>query len=192
MIDYFALLQQARRPWLDTERLKETYRQLTIATHPDRQTQKGAAATSDSDFAHTNEAYRVLLDPKLRLQHLLKLEGMPTSGDIVPETLSDVFLETGTLIQEIDLLLSRSTANTLSKALRQPEILEKRKLAADLLDKLEKMYQSAVKELEALDRLWTSTHKIAPELLALFSKLAFLTRWLAQLEDRQFQLSILA
>jgi uncharacterized protein Yka (UPF0111/DUF47 family) len=110
----------------------------------------------------------------------------------VPETLADLFLETGTLIQEIDRLLSRTTANALSKALREPETLETRRLAAHLLDKLEKMYQSALKELEALDRLWNSTHEIAPELSALSSKLAYLTRWIAQLEERQFQLSILA
>jgi hypothetical protein len=73
----------------------------------------------------------------------------------------------------------------------QSEVLEKRKLAADLVDKLQDIYKSALEELHALDRLWTSTHKIGDELLALSSKLAYLTRWMAQLEERQFQLSIL-
>jgi len=191
MTDYFALLQQPRRPWLNAERLKEKYIQITISTHPDTQKQKPGEASPAVDFASTNEAFRVLVDPKSRLQHLLKLEGMPTGSDIVPDTLADVFLETGTLIQEIDLLISRATGNALSKAMREPEILEKRKLTADLLDKLEKMYQGALKELEDLDRLWTSTHKIEQELAALSSKLAYLTRWLAQLEERKFQLSIL-
>jgi hypothetical protein len=142
-------------------------------------------------FAYINEAFRVLVDPKARLQHLLKLEGIVASADAVPETLGDVFLETGTLIQEIDLLISRTTANSLSKALRQPEILEAKKLAADLLDKLQGIYESALEELRKFDQLWTSTHQIAPELSALSAKLAYLTRWIAQLEERQFQLSIL-
>lgn len=191
MIDYFSLLQQPRRPWLNAEQLKEKYIQLTISMHPDRQTRPLPEQTPTPDFANINNAFRVLVDPKARLQHLLKLEGIATNSDPVPETLGDVFLETGTLLQEIDLLISRTTANTLSKALRQPEILEARKLAADLLDKLQGIYHCALEELQKLDQLWTSTHQIAPELSAVFAKLAYLTRWIAQLEERQFQLSLL-
>lgn len=191
MIDYFSLLQQPRRPWLNAQQLKEKYIQITIAMHPDRQVPQPSNQNSAPDFAYINEAFRVLVDPKARLQHLLKLEGISASADAVPETLGDVFLETGTLIQEIDLLISRTTANNLSKALRQPEILEAKKLAADLLDKLQGIYQRALDELQKLDQLWTSTHQIAPELSAVSAKLAYLTRWIAQLEERQFQLSIL-
>lgn len=191
MIDYFALLQLPRRPLLNVEELKEKYRQLTIDTHPDQQTGPGSKQGLASDFASINEGYRILLDPKLRLQHLLKLEGVAVSADAVPDALADVFLETGTLVQEIDRVLSRTTANALSKALRHPEILETRKLAADLLDKLQAIYHNALEELQKLDQLWISTHQIAPELSALSAKLAYLTRWMAQLEERQFQLSIL-
>lgn len=190
MIDYFSLLQQPRRPWLNAEQLKEKYIRLTILMHPDRQTPQLPEEGPAPDFANINNAFRILVDPKARLQHLLKLEGIATDADSVPETLADVFLETGTLIQEIDLLISRTTANTLSKALRQPEIVEARKLAADLLDKLQGIYHSALEELQKLDQLWPSTHQIAPELSAVSAKLAYLTRWIAQLEERQFQLSI--
>lgn len=191
MIDYFSLLQQPRRPWLNAEQLKDKYIQLTMSMHPDRQTSQPPEQNSTPDFANINNAFRVLVDPKSRLQHLLKLEGIATNSDPVPETLGDVFLETGTLLQEIDLLISRTTANTLSKALRQPEILEAKRLAADLLDKLQGIYNNALEELQKLDQLWNSTHQIAIELTALSAKLAYLTRWIAQLEERQFQLSIL-
>ena len=191
MIDYFSLLQQPRRPWLNAEQLKEKYIQITIAMHPDRPAPPASGKNSAPDFAYINEAFRVLVDPKARLQHLLKLEGIAANSDAVPETLGDVFLETGTLVQEIDLLISRTTANTLSKALRQPEILEAKKLAADMLDKLQGIYQRALDDLKKLDQLWSSTHQIAPELSAVSAKLAYLTRWIAQLEERQFQLSIL-
>ena len=187
MIDYFALLQQPRRPWLDAEKLKETYRRLTIVSHPDRQ----SAAEAPSDFSAINEAYRVLLDPKLRVQHLLKLEGMPTDAGIVPETLSDIFLETGALIQDIHRVLTRTTTTSLSKALMQPEVAEKQKLATDLLEKLHGMYNGALQELQSVDHIWMSSHEIAQELTELSSKLAYLTRWIAQLEERRFQLSIL-
>jgi hypothetical protein len=109
----------------------------------------------------------------------------------VPEQIADVFLEIGTLIQETDRLLARSTTTTaLSKALLRSEILEKQKLTADLLDKLETMYAGALKELKLLDQAWTSTDKVGAGLPALSSRFAYLTRWIAQLKERKFQLSI--
>lgn len=186
MIDYFALLQQPRRPWLDPEKLKEKYYQLTKADHPDR-----PSASPDSDFANVNEAYRVLSDPKLRLQHLLALENVSANASAVPETLSDVFLETGMLIQEIDRLLARSTTNALSKALIKSEITSKQQLAADLLQKLQTMHAAAVNELRSIDKDWDSIDPVALRLAELSSRFAYLTRWIAQLEERKFQLSIL-
>lgn len=191
MIDYFALLQQPRKPWLDPEELKQRYQQLTLASHPDRQSTNTKSADSRTDFTAINEAYRVLLDPKLRLQHLLKLEGIPIDAGMVPETLSDVFLEIGTLIQEIDRLLTKSTYTALSKALLRSELMEKQKLTADLLDKLQTMCERALKELKALDQTWTSNQKVAAELSDLASRFAYLIRWIDQLEERRFQLSIL-
>jgi curved DNA-binding protein CbpA len=186
LVDYFALLQQPRRPWLDPEKLKEKYHQLTKAAHPDR-----PSASPDSDFASINEAYRGLLDPRLRLQHLLALEGIPTTNTgAVPKTLSDVFLDTGTLIQEIDRLLARSTTSKLSKALLQSQVLEKQRLAADLLEKLRSMHEVAIQELQALDRSWVSNPELAPQVSELSSKFAYLSRWITQLEERKFQLSI--
>jgi hypothetical protein len=70
MTDYFALFGEARRAWLDPEKLKEKYFALNRAT------------AADADL---NEAYRVLSDPKLRLHHLLTLDGAElTAGRQVP------------------------------------------------------------------------------------------------------------
>jgi curved DNA-binding protein CbpA len=189
MIDYFALLQQPRRPWLDPEKLKDKYHRLTISAHPDRQTSKVDSA-NQSDFANVNEAYRVLSDPKLRLQHLLALENVPSNTATIPTALSDVFLETGTLIQELDRLLARSTTNALSKALIKSEITSKQELATDLLQKLQIMHAEAVNELRAMDKNWDSIDSVAVQLTELSSRFAYLTRWIAQLEERKFQLSI--
>ena len=74
MTDYFALLGEARRAWLDPEKLKEKYFALNRATAAD---------------AELNEAYRVLSDPKLRLHHLLTLDGAElTASRQVPPTSS--------------------------------------------------------------------------------------------------------
>ena len=37
MIDYFALLDQPRAPWLDPDKLKDSYHQKTLQAHPDAQ-----------------------------------------------------------------------------------------------------------------------------------------------------------
>ena len=37
MIDYFALLDQPRVPWLDLNELKNAYYQKTLQAHPDAQ-----------------------------------------------------------------------------------------------------------------------------------------------------------
>ena len=55
------------------------------------------------------------------------------------------------------------------------------------------MIYPALKELRLLGQAWTSTNKVAAEpsqLPALSSRFAYLTRWITQLKERKFQLSI--
>jgi len=191
MIDYFALLQQPRRPWLDAEELKQKYHQLAAEAHPDRQSVD--SKDPNTDFGRLNDAYRVLLDPKLRLYHLLSSEGISLADEAVPDELGNLFVQTGTFIHEIDRLLkeTKEANNALRKSLLQSEILEKQRRAKDLLDKLNKLYQGALQELQMLDRAWLNDRqRITPALRDLYQRLAYLTRWIAQIEERQFQLSI--
>jgi curved DNA-binding protein CbpA len=189
MIDYFALLQQPRRPWLDAEQLKQKHQQLTLTAHPDRQGSNEPAL----DFAVVNEAYRVLSDPKLRLQHLLSLEGHDPGAQVTPYELTELFAKTGTFVQDIDPLLEklRATNSALSKSLLRPEVLEAQKRAGDILDQLQKLYTNALDELKRLD---ASRHEQAGELIEdltkLYRRFAYLGRWMDQVRERQFQLSI--
>src|SRR6186713_2549567 len=109
MTDYFALLGEARRAWLDPERLKEKYFALNRATAAD---------------AELNEAYRVLSDPKLRLHHLLTLDGAElTASRPVPPSVAELFRNTGTLLREVDqwLLRNKGARSVLARALLEPE-----------------------------------------------------------------------
>ena len=101
MIDYFALLDQPHVPWLDPDKLKDTYHQKTLQAHPDAQTSRPGADTTDAAFTSLNEAYQVLQDPKRRLQHLLSLAGAaPSSTDqTVPKQLHDLFFKIRQLIE---------------------------------------------------------------------------------------------
>ncbi len=194
MIDYFALLQQPRRPWLDPEELKQGYQQMTLASHPDRQGTNTDSADSGTDFTAVNEAYRVLSNPKLRLQHLLNLEGhLPIADESAPGDLMELFAQTGTLVQEIDRLLEklRGTNNVLTASLLRSDILDKQKRAKDLLDNLKALHNDALQELRGLDEAWIDTPQaVVTRLNELYRRLAYLTRWIDQLEERQFQLSI--
>jgi curved DNA-binding protein CbpA len=194
MIDCFALLQQPRRPWVDPEQLKHTYRQLTLASHPDQHTTNANSNDSDADFIAISEAYRVLSNPKLRLQHLLSLEGhLPIADESAPGDLMELFSETGTLVQEIDRLLEqlRGTNNALSASLLRSDILDKQKRAQDLLDKLKQLHNDALQKLRVLDETWLNEPRaVVTQLNELYRRFAYLTRWTDQLEERRFQLSI--
>jgi curved DNA-binding protein CbpA len=189
MTDYFALLQQPRQPWLDLEKIKEKYQQLTLASHPDRQ----RSTERSLDFAEVNEAYRVLSDPKLRLQHLLQLQGFASSGaDFVPNELINLFSEIGTLIAGIDRLLEHSSRaqNALERSLLQSDLLSQQEQTQVLLDRLKRLQQDGLQELRSLNDPWaTAPDTVAMRLGELYRRFAYLTRWINQLEERQFQLS---
>src|SRR5204862_2338470 len=76
MTDYFALLGEARRPWLDTEALKAKFLTLTANVHPDR-VHKAIPAekqTAHQLYTELNAAFNCLRGPKTRLLHLFELE----------------------------------------------------------------------------------------------------------------------
>ena len=190
MIDYFAALQQPRRAWLDPEELKQKYQELTLTSHPDRQRSKEIGP----DFAIINEAYRVLSDPKLRLQHLLNLEGHdPSASQSLPQELVQLFSEIGTFVQDTDGLLERlkSANSALSKSLLQSDILKAQLRAAEVSDQLEELYANALDELRRLDALWDKEREqIVYDLKRLYHRFAYLGHWMDQIQERQFQLSV--
>jgi curved DNA-binding protein CbpA len=195
MIDYFALLDQPRAPWLDPDKLKETYHRKTLQAHPDAQTSRPGADTPETTFTSVNEAYQVLQDPKRRLHHLLSLEGAaPSSADqTVPQQLHDLFPAVGALTQRANLLLEkiRATSNALSRSLLKPQILEVQNEMKEVRAKIQMLSDASLAELRQINSAWA---KNPPEQIAVLSNLyvafAYLTRWSAQLDEMTFQLSL--
>jgi curved DNA-binding protein CbpA len=194
MTDYFALLQQPRRPWLDPEELKQIYHQLTRTSHPDRQTPDLNSSNSDNDFTIINEAYRILTNPKLRLRHLLTLEGRaPIANGAASEELMELFAQIGGLVREIDHLIEklRGSSNSLTQSLVRSDLIEKQARCTDLFVKLNGLYKDAMEELRTLDQLWADqSAKILDQLEKLYLKISYLMRWMDQLAERQFQLAL--
>lgn len=193
MTDYFALLRQPRRPRLDPEELKQIYHQLTRTSHPDRQTPDPNSSNSDTDFTIINEAYRILTNPKLRLRHLLTLEGhAPVANGSASDELMELFAQIGGLVQEIDHLIEKlkGSSSSLTQSLLRSDLIEKQARCTDLLVKLNDLYKDAMEELRTLDQLWAEkSAKIFDQLEKLYVNISYLMRWMDQLAERQFQLA---
>jgi curved DNA-binding protein CbpA len=195
MIDYFALLDQPRAPWLDPEKLKDRYHQRTLQAHPDAQMNRPGAEVTDATFTSLNEAYQVLQDPKRRLHHLLSLEGAaPSSTDqTVPNQLHDLFPAVGALTQRANLLLEkiRATSNALSRSLLKPQILEVQNEAREVRERIQNLCNASLAELRRIDTAWAKNPREQIEALSnLYFAFAYLTRWSAQLDEMMFQLSL--
>ena len=179
MTDYFARLGEARRPWVDSEKLKEKYYQLSHSAPPD---------------AELNEAFRVLSDPKLRLHHLLTLEGAElAAGRAVPASVAEPFWNTGTLLREIDswLLRKAKATSTLAGALLEPERAKLAEGLSKLEEQLRGSYESELALIQQADAGW---ERHVPDelrkLVELYDALSYLTRLLAQTAEKRFQLSV--
>ncbi|MGI8891594.1 MAG: hypothetical protein ACR2G0_12545 [Chthoniobacterales bacterium] len=174
MTDYFALLEEARRPWLEAETLKEKYFARTRAAAPE---------------AELNEAFRVLSDPKLRLQHLLLLEGAElNAGRAVPPSVAELFWNTGTLLREIDrwLLRSAEATSALARALLSGE---RAKLGASLEileQQLGAIYETEVSQLRAMEKLPNDLTRLIQH----YDSISYLTRLREQMREKRFRLSV--
>ena len=174
MTDYFALLGEARQPWLDPDKLKEKYFAL--------------ARTRPAD-AELNEAFRVLSEPKLRLHHLLTLEGAElTAGRPVPPSVAELFWNTGTLLREIErwLLRNKGATSTLARALLQPERGKLEERLSGLEEQLRATYEA---ELAQLPRGKVGSPDELKRLVERYDSIAYLTRLLEQAAEKRFQLS---
>ena len=180
MTDYFALLEQARAPWLDPAALKEVFHRKTLEQHPD------SGGSTEDDFAKLNEAYQVLLDPKRRLHHLLSSENRaPSASQAVPPDLEHLFLEIGALNQVTTQLLTRmrDASNPLSKSLLAVQVVARQKEIGRLRDKVRELYDAAEAQLRQ-----TGLKQI-DEIAVLYQRFSYLGRWSAQLDELAFQLS---
>ena len=179
MTDYFALFGEARRPWLDPENLKEKYRRLSRAAHPD---------------AEVNEAVRVLSDPKLRLHHLLSLEGTDLAASRpVPPSVADLFWQSGAVLRETDECLQKNaqTTSTLARALLKPELgkLGERLRARE--EELRAAYESELARVRQADAAWNSAlPNELPKLVELYDSISYLGRLLEQTVEKRFQLNV--
>ena len=200
MPDYFALLNEPRRPWLDPDALKQKFLTLSATAHPDKihsasDAKKSAAAKT---FAELNAAYTCLAEPKSRLLHLLELELGAKPKDIqqIPAALADLFAEVAMTCRSTDGFLAEKAKAT--SPLVQVQLFERgqewvEKLNA-LQQKLNTLRDQLITSLQSLDAQWlvadTATRSQSLSKIEDHYRLfGYLNRWNNQIQERVVQLS---
>lgn len=199
MTDYFALLDEPRRPWLEPEPLKEKFLALSATVHPDRVHHLGEAERNAAQERYTelNAAYNCLREPRERLQHLLQLERgeLPKDVQRIPSELMDLSLEIGRSCREADAFLAEKARAT--SPLLQVKYFERGQGFVDALQALRQranaMNEGLNQELKQLDAAWQSNGErrgeLLPRLEELYRLYSYFARWTAQLQERSVRLS---
>ena len=201
MTDYFSLLNEPRRPWLEPEALKQKFLELSANVHPDRVHHLGEAERAGAQERSTrlNAAYQCLRQPKDRLRHLLELEigALPKDIQRVPSDLMDLSLEVGGACREADALLEQKSKAT--SALLKVQFFERGQEQIELLQALQQKIDvhlyTLTHALRALDAEWTAVPDpgkradLIQRLEELYRLLSYFSRWTAQTGERIAQLA---
>lgn len=196
MTDYFALLTEPRRPWLDADTLKTMFFALSSEVHPDRvhNASESDKLVANQRYTELNAAYQCLREPRSRIRHLLELElgAKPSDLTNVPDDLMELFFAVGKAFREVDAFLGEKAQAT--SPLIQVQLFERGMERVEQLNELSHNIsprrEALLEELKTLDADWQSgksTH--TDRLLSIWRLLSFYERWLAQIQERVAQLS---
>ena len=203
MTDYFALLQEPRRPWLDPALLKAKFLARSAELHPDRvhgagEPEKAAAAQR---YLELNSAFNCLRAPKDCLRHLLELElgRKPEDLQEIPADLADIFMEVARLCRQANAFLAER-ARVGSPVLRV-QLFERGQEWAERLGAMQgrvgERREKLIRELRDLDAAWNETQgntaaraPLLRRLEEIHRLLSFYTRWNSQIQEAIVQLTL--
>jgi curved DNA-binding protein CbpA len=204
MTDYFALLKERRRPWIDPDLLKQKFLALSAEVHPDRVhgAEEAQRRTAQECYTELNAAYNCLREPKERLAHLLELETgtKPKQVQNVPPDLMNAFMEITNICRGADAFLAEKTLTT--SPLLRLQLFERGQEWTDKLMALQRKINAWRDELmlglRELDREWerngNSNSNERGKLLGLLERhcqlLGYFGRWSTQIQERIVQLSL--
>jgi len=206
MTDYFALLNEPRRPWVDAEGLKTKFLTLTGEVHPDRSHNAPEAekAAANERYVELNTAYRTLSVTRDRLLHLLILElgEKPKEIQNIPPGAMELFVEVGQICKQLDyfLLEKGKMLSPVVQAQLYQRGLEWTDEVQALQESLKEQQTALEKELQAMNAKWESAPASGDAARAgalplarleeIYRSFSYLTKWTAQLQERYVQLAI--
>lgn len=199
MTDYFSVLAEPRRPWLDPESLKKKFLTLSAAVHPDRvhnasEEEKSAAQRR---YTELNQAYNHLRNPKERLQHLLELETgtKPQQVQQVPSDLMEFFFQVAQLFKQTDSFLAEKAKT--SSPLLKVQMFETAQEWTEKLNLLQQQLsvrqERLVSELKKLDDRWSEVAErksMLGRLEELYRLFSYFARWQSQIQEKVVQLAL--
>jgi curved DNA-binding protein CbpA len=194
--DYFAALNEPRRPWLDADALKKKFHAISAEAHPDRAHQLPPAERESANrrYADLNAAYNCLRDPKQRLRHLLELErgNKPAEIQTIPESLMPFFMEVGRLCRDADAFITEKAKIT--SPVLQVEWFERGHEWTEKIQSTQKRVQERIDELMAelkeMNGIWKGPELPLARLEEIYRLFGYLGRWVDQLGERIVKLSL--
>ena len=190
MTDQFALLDEPRAVWLDTEALKTKFHERSAAFHPDRfhKAPEEEKAEANQRYAELNAAYNCLSQTKSRLQHFLELESgkPPEAIQQPPADLMDLFFECSSLTNGIDKFLREKEAA--DSPLIKVKLFEQ---SMDWTEKVEQFNARLTEKITELEsELQDSTTPSLQRIEEIYRRLSYYERWRSQLQERFVKLSL--
>ena len=204
MPDYFALLKEPRKPWLEPEAVQSKFLALSGRVHPDRVHQAPAPEREDATqlFSELNAACQCLRHSKERVRHLLELERGARLEllERLPSSDADEYFELGQVCRDVDRFLIEKNASV--SPLLQVRVFERamewRERLAIAQAALSAKIAVIESELQNLNPAWEAAPPVGDtgravalplsELERLYRRLSYAVRWSEQLRDRVVRL----
>ena len=206
MTDFFALLKEPRRPWLEPASLKAKFLAFSTEVHPDRTHQESQEVREKATQCYTefNTAYNCLREPKNRLLHLLELESgvKPKAVQQVPDGTMDLFMEVAQLCRSVDNFLAESAKIT--SPLLKVQMFERSQEWTEKLNALQQKInykrEHFIEILKALNAAWDAAPPVGAasragtlpldRLEQIYRSFSYVARWTGQVQERIVQLSL--
>jgi hypothetical protein len=199
--DYFSLLNEPRRPWLDADLIRQKFLALSAGAHPDKihSATKAEKSAATKKFAELNVACNCLAEPKSRLLHLLELElgAKPKDVQQIPDALAGLFAEVATTCRDAGSFLAEKTKAT--SPLLQVRLFEQAQEWVEKLNALQKkladLRGQLLAELKSLDEKWINSDteaqkKLLGNIEGLYRLFSYFNRWSSQIQEFVVQLSL--
>ena len=196
-MDYFALLDEPRKPWIDTGLLKDKFMEMSARSHPDKfpQATPEERERISARYTELNAAYQCLSHTRDRLLHLIELETGKPPLDVqrIPPGTSDLFMQIGQTCAQAAAFLEKQpqTDSPILKAKRFVEQMEWTDKLTELQDRLNEISSKLEEELKHMN---TDLDNGAPlpleRLEEIYRSASYINRWTDQIREKLVQLAV--
>ncbi|MBR4249313.1 MAG: hypothetical protein IKQ24_04090 [Verrucomicrobia bacterium] len=196
-MDYFALLDEPRKPWIDTGLLKDKFMEMSARYHPDKfpQATPEERERISARYAELNAAYQCLSHTRDRLLHLIELETGKPPSDVqrIPPGTSDLFMQIGQTCTQAAAFLEKQP-QTDSPILKAKRFVEQMEWTDKLTDFQNQLQEISDKLEEELKRMNTDMENGAPlpleRLEEIYRSTSYINRWTDQIREKIVQLAV--